>query len=93
MHRTLLALTVGALLFASQPILASEEPPSTAATQCPRYASLMRSAAQALERGDRMSALERLREARVALDACSRTAAPGAGLARRSPELGSRPIG
>jgi len=87
MHRNLLALAACALLLGPHLTFATADQPTAAATQCPRYASLMQSAAQALRRGDRTTALERLREARAALDACSRSGSPpGAGLAGRAPE-------
>jgi hypothetical protein len=43
---------------------------SVSMPKCPRYESLMRSAAQSLRAGDRAAALEKLHQARAALDAC-----------------------
>lgn len=47
------------------------------ARQCPGYESLMRAAAESLRAGDRSGALQKLREARSALDACANQARSG----------------
>ena len=72
------ALTIAAcavLLASGSPAMASSagaprEP--TTARGCPRYEVLMRAASTAIRRGERTIALGHLREARGALDACSR---------------------
>jgi len=64
-----------ALLAAGSPQAASAAGAAreqTTTRGCPRYEVLMRAASTALERGERKVALGHLREARGALDACSR---------------------
>lgn len=52
------------------PRVSAGQTSTASAPKCPRYESLMKSAAQSLRAGDRPSALEKLREAKSALDAC-----------------------
>jgi hypothetical protein len=66
-HRMAVALAVLGLL--QSPGARAEEQPIT---DCPAYARLLREAADALRQGERDGALLKLREARAALDACSR---------------------
>jgi hypothetical protein len=83
-ERTLVTLAALAILCASTApeavAMPAQRPRSVAGAAvaarekaCPRYESLMRSAAEALRRGNQPVALEQLREARRALDDCSRS--------------------
>lgn len=67
-----LGLTL-ALLAASPPARqASAAGRSAGSGGCPRYELFLREASDALRRGDRVTAVSRLRDARDALDACAR---------------------
>jgi len=77
--RLRIAATVALLagLLVGQTHLSPAEAGGSPTRKCPGYESLMKAAAESLRAGDRSAALQKLREARSALDACANQAQSG----------------